>query len=819
VQQLNIQIKGLYTDPNPLSEVPPGGLVKAKNTVVDKDGVVEIRRGQKKYGTQLTGPINKYYNYDDHLLVHHGSTLSYDADGLGSWADYPGVFSPPDGAVVMRGMEANKNFYFNSGTGVKKLDQLTVTPVDAGMVKALDASGATSGSSGFLATANQVAYRIVWGIIDNNNNLILGAPSQRIIVINSSGGSRDVALTITVPADVTVNHFYQIYRSQQSGGVGIVPNDEMQLVYENNPTSGEISAKSISVTDSVPDALMGASLYTSPSQQGISQENDQPPACRDMTLYKGHMLYANTRSKQRLTLTMLSIAGSIGIQVNDTVTIGATTYTAKGTENAAAAEFKVTTSGTPAENIEATAQSLARVINQYASNTEYYAYYISGYNDLPGKILIEERDIGGDAFAATSTRGAAFNPTLPTSGTDVESSNDSAPNGILISKQNQPEAVPLANIIYVGSANANILRIIALRDSVFIYKEDGVFRLTGETLDSFFVALFDATVILTAPESAEPFNNQIFSYTSQGVVAMSDTGSAIMSKSIEMELNPISTYDNFATQTFAVAYNSDRKFLLWTQIKNTDTYPKKAWVYNSMTNQWTTWERNRTAGIINSADDKLYMGGGDNNYTYQEKKSFGLTDYSDDELVVAIVSNSGTTVTLVDTTGIVVGNVIVQGGKTSIISAITDGTHIEVEDSLFWNPSSATVYSPISVEIETVPQTGKNPGILKHFRDLTLFFRRANFRTLQIGFKSNISPYIESVDVSPVGSWAWGRFPWGQYGWGGTSPDLQPIRTYIHRNKQRCHWYAINIQHSTPNNYFAIAGWSTNFEQMSDRMR
>lgn len=822
MQALNIKIQGLYTHPNPLSQVPPGGLVKAKNVVIDKEGIVETRRGLKKYGSVLTltgsQKINALLNYQDTVLVHYGTTLAYDSDDAGTWSNYSGTYTAPTGANALRGIEANKNFYFNASDGIKKLDSVTTNPVAAGVSKALDGSGALTGVSGFLSTANQIAYRIVWGISDANSNLLLGAPSQRIVIANASGGSRDIALTFTVPAGITTSHFYQVYRSLASGGVATVPNDELGLVYENNPTSGEISALSVTITDSTPESLRGATLYTSPSQEGISQANDQPPLCADMALYKNSVLFANTTSKQRLQLTLLAVGGSTGVVNDDTITIGGVTFTGKASETASSGQFKITSGGTPADNIDATAQSLVRVINQYASNTLFYATYISGYNDLPGKMLIEERAIGGSTIAVTSSRGGAFNPALPTSGTTISTSSDAAPNRVYVSKPNQPESVPLLNYIPVGSANKKILRILALRDSVFVFKEDGVFRITGESISSFYVSLFDITVILTAPESAVAFNNQIYAYTSQGVVAVSDTGSAIMSRPIEMELLPISTFTNFSSLTFGIAYNSDRKYILFTQNKTTDTYPKKAWVYNSITNAWTDWEMNRGCGIVNSDDDKLYLGSADSAYVYQEKKAFALTDYSDDELTVTVTGSTSTVVTLTSTVGIVVGAVLVQGGKKSEVMSIDSLTQITVADEQFWNPGTATVYSPISVEVETVPQHAGNPGILKHYRDTTTFFRKANFSSLNIGFKSNISSYVEKVAIVPLSDWGWGQTPWGQYGWGGTSPDLQPIRTYVPRNKQRCHWFAINVTHNTPNNYFAIAGWSMNYENMSDRI-
>jgi hypothetical protein len=198
VQTVELKSKGQYTHPNPLT-LPSGAMLVADNVVIDREDTTEQRRGFKRYGASLSGTIQKLFNYKNRLLVHHGSTLSYDSDGAGTWVDYSGTYTAPTGATRIRGLGANKNFYFATSAGIYKLDSLTAVPGSAGMAKGLDGSGVTSGASGFMANSVQVAYRVVWGKTDANNNKILGAPSQRIIVANTAGATRTVDLTFSIP--------------------------------------------------------------------------------------------------------------------------------------------------------------------------------------------------------------------------------------------------------------------------------------------------------------------------------------------------------------------------------------------------------------------------------------------------------------------------------------------------------------------------------------------------------------------------------------------------------------------------------------------
>src|ERR1017187_4320110 len=131
-----------------------------------------------------------------------------------------------------------------------------------------------------------------------------------------------------------------------------------------------------------------------------------------MVFYKGNLLYANTVTRQQAVINMIAVPAN-----DDTITIGGVVYTAKATETAASGYFKAFTTGTVGQNIDDTARSLVHVINAYASNTVYWAIYTSGYTSLPGQITLQERGIGGSAFAITSSAGTFYSPQIPSTGT------------------------------------------------------------------------------------------------------------------------------------------------------------------------------------------------------------------------------------------------------------------------------------------------------------------------------------------------------------------------------------------------------------------
>lgn len=959
-QKLDLQIRGLYTSPNNLSGVPQGALQRADNIVINSKNVADSRRGQTQYGSPLTvgsGQVNKLFNYASSLITSYDNKLAYDS-GSGVWVDYSGTYQDPAANYKMRSLEALRNFYFTTSEGIKKIDSLTSTPRKSGVVKALGGTGVTTGGSGFLLEDSAVAYRLVWGYRDLNNNLLLGSPSQRVVVINpsGSGSTKDVSLTFGIPDSITTEYFYQIYRSQGTATDGDTPSDELQLVVEGNPTAVEIAAKSFTVTDSTPYSLMRTTLYTSPSLEGIANANDEPPFALDMDIFKGSAFYANITQKQRLFLALISVdspslgylvdatvdthtnfildgitstadlrvgmravgtgipansrivsidsatqvtldkattgTATVSVEFQDRFSIGEVDYWAGTVQDAATNTFLVDVSGTPGQNINSTAINLTLIINKSPSNTTLYAYYTSTPEDLPGQMLFEERSIGGSAFFATSTAGSSFSPPLPdvqritsnsmanptvittpsahglTTGDVIQifdsnstptidgertvtvispttfsvavnvtvagtagyfildddftvSDNDARQNRVAISKQGLVEAVPTYTYFDIGSANFPIQRVVALRDGIFFFKTDGIYRLSGESFSNYTVTLLDNTVALKVPESAVPFNNQVFCFTTQGICAVSDSGVQIISVPIEDTLLELSSdqFTNFMSSSFGVAYESARLYMFFTVSEETDTFATQAFVYNSLTDSWTRWPMSRTCGVVNKSVDKLFMAKADSGQILIERKSFTNQDFADEQYSVVIASvTSETELTLDDASNVEVGMTLVQGARGVIILEI-DGDDLVITPMNGLVPGAAIVYTPIEDVLQWVPIDCENPGILKQYSEITLQFKNAAFREIEATFSTNISAGPSIVDIENNSGVGWGGFPWGSGTWGGALGGQGVLRTYVPREKQRGHWLFLQLRTNEAFTGFSLQGVSTMFKPMSSRFR
>lgn len=885
-QKLELALQGLYTAPNSLSGVPPGALTVADNVVINSANLIESRRGQTQYGDPLSigsGQANKLFNYSSSLIVNYDDKMAYDF-GDGNWIDYSGTYLPPDASIKMHSLEAQKNFYFTTSQGVFKIDSLTATPKEAGSPRALGGTAELDGTSGFLVADSAVAYRMLWGYRDANQNLILGAPSQRLVVRNGTADDVDVELTFIIPDAITTSFFYQIYRSVGTAAASDEPSDEMQLVIEGNPTSGEISARSFTIVDTTPYSLMRATLYTSPSQQGIANSNYQPPFCWDMDNFKNCTFYANTKQKQSLSIALLTAgapnfgyysdtgdttdtspiitnisdttdirvgmrvigtgipsdtlvlsidsptqvtltndatatASGVSLEFQDRITLSSVDYWGGSTQDLASLTFLVDTGGTPGENINNTAINLVEIVN--LSVNDIYAYYLSSGDDLPGQILFEERAIGGAEFSATSTAGDSFSPSLPTSGTSVSSDNDSKPNRVYISKPGETEAVPLYRYFDIGSANFGIQRVVALRDGIFFFKADGIYRIAGETFESFTVTLLDNTAILKVPESAVAFNNQVFCFTTQGVCAVTDSFVKIMSVPIEDQLLELSSeqFTYFASASFGVAYESARLYMFFTVTTEDDTFATQAYVYNSLTNSWSRWIMNRTCGVVNTSVNKLFMAEADTGQILIERKTYTNNDYADEEYPVVIDTVvSDTEITLVDASLVKPGMTLKQGFRNAYIEDVQSNT-LTITETLGLEAGSATVYTPIENKVQWTPIDCENPGVLKQFSELTFFFKNAAFREIEAGFSTNTSIGSQAFDIANVGSGGWGTFPWGQQEWGGQVGGASVLRTYVPREKQRASWLILYLKTKEAFTGFSLQGVSVIFNAMSTRIK
>lgn len=193
-QNLTLQARGLYLTSNPL-DAPPGSLSEATNAVIRRRGVVEPRRGQRPDATVPSSAyVDSMASFEGELIVHTS------ADALGIRASdttitaYSGTYTAPANNPT-RFVEAAGGLYATTNAGPVRLDSPAGAWTAAGEPPGLEGSATTTGTSGWLPYLSTVGYRLVWGKRDGDGQLMLGAPSGRILLTNEVQNSNPLAFT------------------------------------------------------------------------------------------------------------------------------------------------------------------------------------------------------------------------------------------------------------------------------------------------------------------------------------------------------------------------------------------------------------------------------------------------------------------------------------------------------------------------------------------------------------------------------------------------------------------------------------------------
>lgn len=310
------------------------------------------------------------------------------------------------------------------------------------------------------------------------------------------------------------------------------------------------------------------------------------------------------------------------------------------------------------DSVNNTVQSLVNVIN--ADNTNgVEALYLGN-----GKIYIQRTDFSDVPFYVDTTdliHKISWFPNL--SATNDPSENNKQVNGLYFSKQDEPESVPLLNFVNIGSSDSPILRIVALRESLFIFKTDGLFRLSGYDKTSFSINLYDNTTILKAPDSVAVLRNVIYFFGTQGVTQVSETGTNKISNPIDDKIIPmISKCKNLDKLSFGISYETDEAYMLWSVLDYRDTVATVCYRYNIQTDSWVEWRIAKTCAVLNAQQDKLYFGSGVANTLEVERKDFSRFDYADREININLpaLSYFGNIIRPTGASQIEGGDVIIQ---------------------------------------------------------------------------------------------------------------------------------------------------------------
>lgn len=822
-QTVTFDVKGLWTNPNDISKVPAGSLRVARNIDLSKTGLISPRRG---FDILRTLPVStdrakKLFFFNGKTLVHDGSLLKVDDGSFTSL----GTLTAPALATNVRMAALQKNGYFTSSTGIRKLDSAAGTLYNAGVPKGLMLTAALdTGTGTAVAITKYVAYRYLIARKDANNNVVFGGVSDKFTIQNTDASlTKNIVTTIYIPSGLDTTYFIQLYRSASSSVSAI--NDELQLCYEKPLIASDITNGYLTITDIVTDDLLGSTLYIASSQEGIVNDNGSgPPLARDLAEYKGCLFYGDVESRYRYALTLVAVSG-LGVVVGDTITLsdGTTTetYTAATTENASLKQFAVSTNTSLAIRINDTARSLVSVVNQKSALV--YLYTVTDQTGLPGKLRFESRALGSSAFTVVSNRATAWSPQLQTTvSANQTATNDALKSGLMYSKYQQPEAVPTKNVFNVGSSDTRIMRIVALRDGLLIIKEDGIYILTGVNESNFSIQILDNTCKIIAPDSVLTLNNLIYGLFEGGVGEVSTSGVNYITNSVQDRLQALFGLALTATRkAFAFASQTEAKYYLCLPTNSTDTYSTQQLVYDVFSKSFVESGFLIGCGEV-GPNGKIYMGMGDSNKIKVERKNFDYTDFADYEQASTATAYNSTTLTLTlsGSDAMTIGDILSQGvlQPAYIVATNPAAGTVTVDIDNPWNLAlPIDHYKGIDIEIEWNREFGGNPAGFKHFSECIMLFKQTIIRGATLSFSSDVAPAFNMVPMNgPDSTFGWGYQPWDDGVWGGDQFPV-PVRRGVPKPTARCNALSVKFAHRVAYSDFLLSGLSLLYNETSTK--
>lgn len=448
-----------------------------------------------------------------------------------------------------------------------------------------------------------------------------------------------------------------------------------------------------------------------------------------------------------------------------------------------------------------TAQSLVKAINRDIYSL-IYAQYISSFFEVPGHMIFQSKGFGPPiyAFASSQDAGKGYFPSISQPSTyPVSSTDQELPNGFYSSKLNEPEAVPIVNFFPIGSKDAQILRVHALKYCIIVIKEDGVWRVTGDSPANFSVTLVDGTVRCAAPSSSKVINNQVIMLSNQGVCLITDTSVTVISRKIENAIQPILTQPGIDINTSAVAYEVDRQYLITTTLPG-DPLTEKVYSYNILTDGWSTTDFVFKQALV-GPNNILYYIDFENNIK-KERKNNSKIDFTgqNHDIICNSVEPDGKSSFITSTLySPKYGDIIVVDSSVNIIVSVLEISGGLYYVSFFTNcnleeAQNYILYESYKSTIQMAPYTGGLVGRSKQYAQMQVHFRENSAESLDITFSGDTFGGSEpTVWNSLLTNPGWGAFPWGFDEWGQENSVELPITTtpgpicriYVPRFQQR----------------------------------
>ena len=440
-------------------------------------------------------------------------------------------------------------------------------------------------------------------------------------------------------------------------------------------------------------------------------------------------------------------------------------------ENVAGRRFEISGAALTQTNAKEAVESLAYIVSRDAARLVDCHPTIGSATEAG--FLLEERNLNlcADGFTFEYAPSETFSPASrvgPWSTASVaQATQENVQNRVMYSKQLQQEAVPIVNFIDVGSEQANIQRLMETRDSLFVFKEDGLFRISGTGPFNLRLDTIDADLRLVQPKACVQHRNAVYAWTNRGFISVSGAGVRELSQQvIQSQLEESQrallalTSGAGASGAFAFASSLFDEVYFGVPASSTLTGAQNLYVYSRRTGAFTRWNFDDASaflcdGLYRESDNALLLGGyvtaltspaiwesqsylSDVSYTFNLA---GITNLGNNLFsLTAAAWPAGYTPTK--------GDVWDVGGVECIVSAYSTGLTATVYSTGVPAGVAATAHKAFEALIKFKVKEARNPGALKHWSQVVAVLEEGKkMLSFDMGFSSNV--YSGRNTVSP----------------------------------------------------------------------
>lgn len=259
--------------------------------------------------------------------------------------------------------------------------------------------------------------------------------------------------------------------------------------------------------------------------------------------------------------------------------------------------------------------SLTMAVNYYATQNATFLIRAALFGGLNwdaiapggwgGSIVFEEIGLGRAAFDVVVSRPSAFDVTSAT----LTSDPDEKANRLYWSALDEPEAVPLLNFVDIGTQAAPILALAPLTDALLVFKQDGVFRVTGSGPSSWNVECLDQELRILRPECVAVTGDKAYCWATQGFFSVTAQGATSLSATaLDVELRSASQYPLASTSchgAWVAAWRARQMVLFGVPLATDATNTGRIYCYSLVTGFFSEWPL-EWGPVAESKEDGLY---------------------------------------------------------------------------------------------------------------------------------------------------------------------------------------------------------------------